>query len=266
MNIVKQTTLPPIEVGYRIDAARPVIPLAMEVSRTGCAAPHHHPRGQFIYASSGVMRILTPAGAWVVPPSQAVWVPPEIEHEVYFPGQVSLRNLFIDPSAVAGLPTACCVLKVGTLLRELVRRAVAVGDGYRRHTPEWRLMQVLLDELRRAEPSPLHLPAARDPRVCRVTEALQRQPGDDRDLAAWAKVACASSRTLARLFVRDTGMTFGAWRQQLRLLEAVARLGRGESVTAVAFALGYRSLSAFIDRFHKALGTPPGKYVQAASG
>ena len=209
MNIVKQTTLPPIEVGYRIDAARPVIPLAMEVSRTGCAAPHHHPRGQFIYASSGVMRILTPAGAWVVPPSQAVWVPPEIEHEVYFPGQVSLRNLFIDPSAVAGLPTACCVLKVGTLLRELVRRAVAVGDGYRRHTPEWRLMQVLLDELRRAEPSPLHLPAARDPRVCRVTEALQRQPGDDRDLAAWAKVACASSRTLARLFVRDTGMTFG---------------------------------------------------------
>lgn len=264
MNIAKKTSLPPIELGYRIDPSLPVIPLAMEVSRTGCAAPHRHPRGQFIHASRGVMRVLTPAGAWVVPPSQAVWVPPQVEHEVYFPGSASLRNLFVDPSAMAGLPRDCCVLKVGPLLRELVLRTMEIGEGYRRGTPEWRLVQVVLDELRRAEPSPLHLPAARDERVKRVTEALRGWPGDPRDLAAWAVVARASARTLARLFVRDTGMTFGAWRQQLRFLEAIDGLDRGKTVTEVALALGYRSLSAFIDRFHKTLGATPGNYVSAS--
>lgn len=266
MNVVKLPKLPPVELGYRVDPALPIIPLSMEVSRAGCAAPHAHPRGQLIYASSGVMRVVSGRTIWVVPPSQAVWMPPGVEHEVFFPGAVSLRNLFVDPSVIAGLPTGCAVLRVSPLLRELILKAVQVGEDYAPEGPGWRLMLVLLDELRQAQPTPLHLPMAGDGRLLRVMEALLENPGDKRELAAWAAHAGASPRTLARLFVRETGLTFGAWRKRLLLQEAIERLGRGDNVTRVAFDLGYQSLSAFIEMFRRALGSSPGQYARQDRG
>lgn len=264
MTIDKLTRLLPIEVGYRTDPDLPVIPLAMHANNAGCAASHAHPRGQLIYASRGTMRVMCPKGIWVVPPSQAVWVPPEVEHEVYFPGEVSLRNLFIDPSVTAGYPEQCTVIKVSPLLRELILKAVTVGDDYAPESPGFRLMLVILDEMRQAEPTPLHLPMARDPRLLRVMEALLKNPGDSRELTAWAEVAGASPRTLARLFVRETGLTFGAWRKRLMLQEAIDRLGKGDSVTCIAFDLGYQSLSAFIEMFRQSLGASPGQYLRRA--
>ena len=70
----------------------------------------------------------------------------------------------------------------------------------------------------------------------------------------------ATGRTLARHFRLETGMTFGQWRQQIRILEALKRLGKKESVTTVAIDLGYDSPSAFISMFKKALGKTPGQY------
>ena len=266
MNIDKLTKIHPIEIGFRVDAALPVIPLAMKINRAGCAASHAHPRGQFIYASRGVMRVICEQSIWVIPPTQAVWVPPETEHEVYFPGEVSLRNLFIDPSATSGLPKSSTVLNVSPLLRELVLKAVSIGEQYSPGGSQWRLMHVLIDEIGNATPNPMCLPMGRDKRVVRVMEALLISPGDTRTLDDWAAVACVSPRTLARLFIRETGLSFGVWRKQLRLIEAVERLGNGSNVTEVAFDLGYSSLSAFIEMFRQSLGSPPGQYLRINGG
>jgi len=262
MNIDKLPKLPPIEIGFRIDPALPVIPFAMQVNQAGCAAPHAHPRGQLIFASSGVMRVVCGRDVWIVPPSQAVWVPPEVEHEVYFPGEVSLCNLFIDSSVSAGLPEVCTVLKVSPLLLELILKAVQVGDNYLSESSGYRLMIVILDELQQAEPTELHLPMGHDERLLRVMEALLHNPGDKRELDELAMIAGASSRTLSRLFVRETGLTFGAWRKRLLLQEAIDRLGKGQNVTRVAFDLGYQSLSAFIEMFRQSLGASPGQYLR----
>ena len=187
MNVDNLPKLAPIGVGYRVDPSLPIIPFAMQVKHAGCAAPHCHPRGQLIYASSGVMRVICSNDVWVVPPSQAVWVPPEIEHEVYFPGEVSLSNLFIDPSAITGLPSDCKILKMTPLLRELIIKAVAIGDSYTIDSAGFRLMTVILDELRQAEPTELHLPMGRDARLLRVIDWLLQNPGNRRELEELAK-------------------------------------------------------------------------------
>ena len=85
-------------------------------------------------------------------------------------------------------------------------------------------------------------------------------PADNRALAGWAVEIGASERTLGRLFIRHLGMSFGAWRRRLRLLESIDRLGNGASVTEVAYELGYGSPSAFIAMFRENLGVPPARF------
>ena len=122
---------------------------------------------------------------------------------------------------------------------------------------------MILDELRLLPVAPLHLPRPTDRRLVRVTEALLANPADPRTLAAWGPVAGASPRTLARLFVRETGLSFGAWRQRARMLRALVELAHGTPVTGVALDLGYDSPSAFIAAFKRDFGTTPGRYFRA---
>ena len=59
-------------------------------------------------------------------------------------------------------------------------------------------------------------------------------------------------------------MTFGKWRQQLRLVRAMQLLAEGARVTHAALEAGYSTPSAFICMFRKTLGTTPASYFRAA--
>ncbi len=255
----------PDHPGNLDDPERPVAPLAIDYSGASLRPWHHHKRGQLLYADEGVMQVGTAAGTWVVAPEQAVWMPPGVEHQVGHRSGVALRTLYIDPQVARELPGECCVVAVPALLRQLILRAMEVGLDYAPGSAGARLMAVILDELRRLRPEPLHLPHPRDVRLKRITEALLADPADGRALADWAKDSGASERTLARLFVKECGMTFGAWRERLRLTQAVARLAEGEAVTSVAYDLGYHSPSAFIAMFKRTLGDTPGRYLKKAA-
>ena len=67
---------------------------------------------------------------------------------------------------------------------------------------------------------------------------------------------------MQRLFLAETNMTFGKWRQQVRLLHAMRLLAGGEKVMSAALDSGYSSTSAFIAMFKKQLGTTPHRYFR----
>ncbi len=70
-----------------------------------------------------------------------------------------------------------------------------------------------------------------------------------------------SERNLARLIVKETGLSFRQWRQQLQLIMALQGLVKGDTVQKVAHTLGYDSTTAFITMFKKGLGQTPGRYI-----
>lgn len=224
---------------------------------------HTHQRAQLLYAVSGVMRVTTDIGVWVVPPQRAVWIPPGIEHHVKAQGTaLSLRSLYIDVSKRGELPDECCVVTVSPLLRELVLAAMSIAADPPPDSPDSRLISVLLDQIEVLPMTSLHLPMIKDKRLRALADELMDDPGNPRTLEEWSSHVGASERTLARIFIKETGMTFGHWRQQVRLLDALARLARGDSVTEVAYDSGYASQSAFISMFKKALGKTPKKYFE----
>lgn len=218
---------------------------------------HRHRRAQLLYACDGVMTVTTRQGIWVVPPHRAVWIPQMKDHAVYASTALSLRNLYINTTEVAGLPSELCVVAVPALLRELILEMVTTSAVlYDELGADGRLINVILDRIKSLDVVPLHLPLP----TAKVARLITENPSDNRSIDDWATRAGASGRTLARRFIKETGMSFGQWRQQARLLEAMRLLADDVPVTNVALELGYASQSAFVAMFRRATGKTPGKY------
>lgn len=243
----------------------PVTTLTYEFVADHEIPQHLHPEHQLIYACRGVMTVRTSEGTWVVPPQRAVWIPAETPHGITMHGAVSLRTLYVKPRLVR-LSRNCCVVNVSPLLRELILHACTFPSLQRRVKAQAHLIDMIVDQLKIMEISPLQLIHPTDPRAARIAEALSNDPGDSRSLEAICERAGASKRTIERIFETETGMSLGQWRQQLRLVRSLRLLAAGEKITRVALESGYSTPSAFIAMFRKALGTTPRQYFRSAEG
>lgn len=227
----------------------------------GLVDPRHcHASAQLLYASSGVMAVVTADASFVVPPQRAVWLPAGMPHEVSCRGAVSLRTLYIDPVYDTD-PGSCRVLEVSAFLKALILEVVEFPAGYDLEGREGRIVRLLLDEIRRMPSLPSQVPIPADPRLARVCRAIIANPADHRDIDAWSSLIGMSRRTFTRAFRHELGMGFALWRQQVRLMAAVSLLAAGRSITSVALDVGYESPSAFTAMFHRAFGEPPSVYV-----
>lgn len=242
--------------------ARPMAAMEIDYPNGASTGRHAHPRGQLLYAIEGVMIVRSAVGTWVVPPNRAVWLVSGLEHEVRMSGAVKIRTLFIDPQVASHLPETSCVIAVSSLLRELIMAAMHVPLDYEPDTRDERLMCLLLDELLEVDVLPLHLPMPRDQRLADICEALIERPADSSTVDYWARRLKVTPKTIHRLFSRETGLTFGQWRQQARLLFALERLARGDRIIDVALDCGYASQSAFTAMFRKHFGVPPNTFYR----
>lgn len=154
-------------------------------------------------------------------------------------------------------------------MRELLLEVVRIGVLDDERAEDRALALLILAGIAKAPQLGLALTMPTDPRARavadRVCRALKAGGEDTATLAQLTRGVGASPRTAERLFVKETGMSFGRWRQQARLQFAVRRLGEGVPVTTVAFECGYESVSAFVTMFKRALGTTPGQYCSALS-
>ena len=241
---------------------RPIVAVAKEFPPGHVTPAHQHSRSQFLYASAGVMTVKTGKGIWVVPPLLAVWIPANTLHEIEVSGHLSMRTLYIDPRSFLGPSAECCVIAVTPLLRELVLHAVTIPQPYPLGGAEERLLNVMLEQISSVNVAALELPIPEDPRLKKIYDHLTDNPSDKKTLDGWGRTIGATGRTLARLFRQETGMSFGQWRQQIKIMEALRRLGKNEPVTTIAIELGYDSPSAFISMFKRTLGNTPGRYFK----
>jgi len=157
------------------------------------------------------------------------------------------------------LPAECCALDVTPLLRELVLELVERCPIDEDDEPSMRMTEVAIDCVAKARELPLQLPLPRDPRALRLSEILREDPSSQASLAELAREAGASTRTIQRLFLAETGLPFAQWRQRLRLLHGATVLGAGKSVTEAGLEAGYSGTSAFIAAFRKHFGFTPSR-------
>ncbi|CAM2155526.1 AraC-type DNA-binding protein [Pararobbsia alpina] len=225
---------------------------------------HDHSQAQMIYVTRGVLQITTPAGMWTLTSHHGLWLPPTMLHELYAIGDVEVRTAYIDAGTSAELErwSTSRMFQVSPLLDAL--HGVLATRSADVDTQRARLaLPLFLLELSRAQVVLTGaLPLPHDRRLRSICEQMLTCPENNDTIERWGERVGASTRTLARLFREETGLSFGQWRQQLRLVEAIARLALGRSVSVIATELGYQSSSAFISMFRKTLGETPQRYLR----
>ena len=223
---------------------------------------HRHPWTQLSYAARGVIEVVTDNARYMAPPLHAVWIPAGVPHAVHRHEGTEIRSLYIAPETLDAAGEACRVVEVTPLLRELIRSFGEYPVEYDEEGSPGRLVGVLLDQLGGAAEADLALPWPGDARLRKICRALEAHPGDERRLADHAQRLGVSEKTLSRLFLQQTGLTFRGWRQRLRMLAALPMLERGDRVTDVAVACGYDSMPAFIAAFRLFTGVTPGEFFR----
>lgn len=225
---------------------------------------HQHPWAQIAYPYSGSIRVFASNTTWIVPSLRAVWIPPDVEHQVTMLGDVELRTIYVAPEAAPETLRRCMVFEVTDLLKALIealRTNPSDGSAYADKRRK-QLSQLILTELVQVSALSLGLPMPQDRRLQAMCKALTLDPGSTATLEEWAEVVGASSRTLARLFEQELGLGFGEWRQQLRLAAAIDLMGKRVPLNEVANKLGYANPAAFTVMFKRAFGVPPSQFIK----
>lgn len=222
---------------------------------------HSHDHAQILYGSAGVMLVRTPEASFLIPPQRALWLPAGIRHEVVCRSRVSLRTVYLPQSATDPDRT-CRAFEVSALLRDLILKAVAFSPASAAEDRQGRIIALMLEEIDRMSDAACAIAMPSDPRLSGVCEAILRNPCDRRGIDDWAALAAMGRRTLTRRFRQETGISLAAWQRQVRLVEALAMLATGSSITQASLEVGYQSPAAFTAMFTRTLGEPPRRYLE----
>ncbi|MBR7799879.1 AraC family transcriptional regulator [Undibacterium fentianense] len=246
---------------------RPVRVVARNLDADELLHTHSHDWCQVTYALDGAVQVNANHQTWFVPPLRAIWIPSHVEHQVRTLERAQLRAIYVHSSVAPIIGGNCVVLEVSDLMRELVRSltAIELSQDPQQLQRETHLAVCLLDELAHAAPLPLNVPMPRDSRLRSLCEHLIAHPASNLSLQDFSKQVGASERTLARLFQREMQMSFGLWRQQMRLARAAPLIAAGKPMAVVASELGYASQSAFSAMFKKTFGQSPTRFFQMPS-
>src|ERR1700733_1094323 len=223
---------------------------------------HTHSDHQLAWSPEGVLIVLTDAGTYILPPTRALWIPADTPHETRASGAAILQSAYLRPARCPITWTDPSPVVVTPLLAELISH---LGSDDLASPQRSRAETLLFDLLTPLHTPPLDVDLPADPRAREVADALLGNPADGRTLQAWGRQVGASSRTLARAFLAETGLSFGRWRTLIRLQAALPQLAEGAPVSLVADQVGYRTASAFVSALRAQAGAAPGRYFRSQS-
>ena len=245
------TTEPPFTIHRGIKARGKGLPM------------HAHAEAQLTFAATGTVQVHTSEGRWLVPPQLAVWIPAGVMHraEVLTDAElwmVHWQPAFLRAQAPPSLPAHAFALRVTPLLRSLLDTAFATETA---EPKAGLVVRLMLHELTEIADAPTFLPLPKSRVGRRAADIALDDHTNSLEAAELASRAATSVRTLSRLFPAETGMTLKAWRQRARIVYAMDRLARGETIARVAVVSGFASTAAFSHAFRQVTAITPTAFL-----
>jgi AraC-like DNA-binding protein len=228
-------------------------------TRTLCVDQHY-----LLAASRGALRLAVDGTTWSLPPARAALIRAGVSIEVTIPQPVTTASALFSTTFAPAPPSALAVFDLSPLARALVTECSRWGDG---DDPLDDYALAMFRALAAAawalaeHPSPARMPTGRSTEVRRALAITAERLAEDPRFVDIADEVGLATRSLARRFEHEIGMTWRAALRRLRVLRAIEQLaGTDRSVTQIAMDVGYSSLSAFQAAFRDLIGQTPSEY------
>ncbi len=236
---------------------RPIVGIASKLLRHDSGV-HCHAKGQLLFSEKGAMTIMLGGLLSVLPPQRLAWIPPHLPHRVQLTEVVNYRSIYVDHEAFPALPNTHLIWSVSPLLREILEViAASPWETDWTSAPAKNWLSVLWDELDYGRVENMYLPLPTDYRLQRIDFNAPPPP-----LHELTQTIGASDKTITRIFQKETGLGYQAWRQQWRVLKAVSLLSEGLPLMEIADQLGFASDTVFAQFFKKMTGQTPKQYCK----
>ena len=109
--------------------------------------------------------------------------------------------------------------------------------------------------------------AKNDPRIAIVLDTIISDPGGNYTSRELSEIAGVSESTLRRLFKEQTGKTLYDFIKENKMNSAARKLLiTNDSITDIAYSMGYESPSYFTKRFKEVFGVSPQEYRKSSHG
>lgn len=218
---------------------------------------HIHDEGQLLYVDQGALRVRTQRECWIAPAMTGIWLPGGQTHSWQPLADTRVISLYL-PWENRNWEETAAARHISPLLHTLLSRTI---DEQNREYLGLTLPLIRSELDSSAVGTAVWLTQPPEGPLTAICRHLNDNPADNRPLAWWSGHSDVHPRTLERYFVRQTGLTFGGWRQQNRLQHAIAALAKGQPVKQVAAGLGYLNARSFNDMFKKTLGITPARFL-----
>ncbi len=211
-----------------------------------------------------MINVETGKAEWAVTPGSVGWTPKDCSHKVKIFSSVQVYVLNLDYSEADGFPDEPGVYGMNTFLGALLQKSSELEDESYPSTYMSHLVALLGYEIASLEELPLGLPLPLDRRARNIADQLMKCPSSELTQEQLASHWGVSVRTLSRIFIKQTGMTFSQWRQQSKIITSLKLIQEGLTIAEVAERSGYSNVSAYIEAFRQRFGETPGKFQSKA--
>jgi AraC-like DNA-binding protein len=225
---------------------------------------YRFPQHYLLYALDGLMRLEADGRCWTLPPARAAWIAANEPIGVQIDRKIACCSILFSPDVYVGPSHPLRVFDMTPLLREVMLELRPFGPDCTDLPPHARQMFDLaatLAERLSANPSRAWMPTVRSDVLRRALDITKENLDTAQSFDDVASAAGATPRTLARRFADELGMTWRQAQRRMRMVHAVEALSDAKvSITEVAFATGYNSLSAFNAAFREFMDQTPSEF------
>ena len=260
--------------GQDISAVFPGIRIIHQKIRGNIVGVHRHPEHEFFLPLQGEIQIEEGEDVLKAGPGKMIYLPHDLDHSFRSSSTTQGERLILlaHPKAWkanSGKDFPPSVTPASQLCKELLFHLLIYPKTRAAKSLVETLLQTMSEMLEAAGAGPggdtSHLegkPA--DERIKKAIRQIESKFNTGLSMEELAKGAGMSVRNLNRLFLVDLGMTPKQVITLYRIERAKTLLKTsGNSVTDVAYEVGYQSLSQFITTFRKITGRLPSEYLHS---
>lgn len=229
---------------------------------------HIHMQGHILVVLSGVATVNVERSAYYIPYGYFVWMPPGKSHRISFEEKkIKLLNVYYPPEfANCEFYQEVGVYPMPSILYHVIELIAGNTEEYLPGDWKYELLATvshILPHIIPAQRFQLRLPTSDHPIIHRIIETIQHDYQQELTAQYVADKVGLSVRTLSRYLRSELDVSFVQYVRNYRILMAIKKMVKAEdSITNIAYSVGYDSLTAFSNSFYKVTGTRPSQFLK----